>query len=239
MSFKTDCSQFINKYSTFNQSPGELEQNSDNALLYYGDYVRICKILDEPYSNISEDFKSVVRKYYVQGNAGLLNRRPIGSTAEAFDDYVGILSAAASISPEIAFEIFNYGKQNNWCFNNLNPGSIIFKVLNPKFYFGRIFGFIAHAYFANKLKPSFFEQLRWIAALLMDAYKKDGTSQTRLCWHFVKTYEDSNLNLTLCNLTVKIWKKSFWKAFPEGMGQLFKEYFNKDHPFAVYMEGKL
>lgn len=239
MNVRELCGPYINKYGTFNQSPNELEQNSGNALLYFGEYIEILNEYKELTDYDKENFKKVVRQYY-NNIAGLLNRRPGDNTErQAHDDYEGVLSAASILSPEIAYEILLYLKEHNFNADNVNPDTIDKEDLKLRNWFGRHFGFIAHLYFTNKLKPSLFERIRWIVSIFFNARKKDGMSGVILSWLKIKSYERSGFNLIFCSLVSYYWKKKLCDQMPGLMGDVFKEYFNKEHPFTILMRNRV
>lgn len=237
MTFTEACAPYINKYGTFNQTPGESEQNSGNALLYTATYYqikyeleeisRITKIADKyRFYNIINDY-SMVR--------GLLNRKP-GDNKElqGWDDYIGIINVASLLDEQLISNSFlGYGRQHFWFFNNTVNSTTL------RHYFGRNFNFISHSYFASNRVPPIFERAKWVIGLLHNAFFKDGASETILAWHFIKCYERQTNRFTFCDLAVKIWKEKLIKQFPNQMGSVFEEYYNKDHPFAVYMKDRI
>lgn len=238
MNAREACIPYINKYGTFNQTPNEEEQNSGNSLLYYGEYIEILNEYGELTDYDKENFIKVIRNYY--NKSGLLNRRPGDSTErQAHDDYEGVLSAASILSPEIANEIMVYLQEHHFNADNVKPDHIDEEDVKLRNWFGRHFGFVAHVYFSNKKKPSVFERIRWIISIFSNARKKDGMSGVILSWLKIKTYERCGFNLLFCALVSKYWKLKLRKQIPEMMGNVFGQYFNSGHPFAVLMKDRV
>lgn len=233
MTFTEACKPFINRYGTFNQTPNEEEQNSGNSLLFMGTYYQIKYDLNE-LKVLAEtgNFYNALSNY--RRDSGILNRYPNNTEIlEAHDDYIGVLNASSIFDSFWSGTIFTR-RHYYWNFNNVSPREFTFQT-----WFARFPGFISHVYFANNLKPSLLNRLTWITKVVLDSFNNDSMSDKILTWHMIKCYERTNFRFTFCDLAVKLWKNKLIKNYKDKMGTVFQKYYNADHPFSVYMKGRI
>jgi len=234
MNFTEACRYYINKYLTFNQTPNELNaQNSGNALLYMATYYQIKEIVGELTDFNKTMFEQMLKFYKSEHSIGVLNRYPSNTEQlQAYDDYVGLLNATSLFNSTWSRDVM-FRKYYCWYFDNQDAIRT-----NPRCWYGRFPGFVAHVYFSNKRLPSLFNRFTWVIKVLSDANNYESMSDKIMTWHMIRCYQRSGFKLTICDAAVNIWIRNLKASFPNLMGTVFEKYYNTEHPFAIYMKGK-
>lgn len=201
--------------------------SSGNGLLYTSFYI----IYLYKSGLISLDHINIFRNISLAGcqvEAGLFKRAPTKYDQEGIDDYIGISTACYVLKTREVIDIYNYGKANDWVFNNVVPGKFSFSS-----WFGRFPQFVAHLHYCAGVEPSFFLRLYLAGSIFLSALApKNHHDQRTLSWLMIQAcYGKSKM----IDLAAKFWYKRLNSLFPGGMREVFKDYFqNADHPLSKY-----
>lgn len=168
------------------------------------------------------NFSLAIKKCYVGPDVPVLNRNPGRHDDEAVDDYYGVCAAARYLGSPISKEIKDYGSENSYFFNNINPTNH-----DLHHWFGRFPGF-----------PGFLslcagEEASWFQRLLLQMVIRSGCSgdsgddikkwlQVQVATLNAKTYINQ----------IEVWSESFRNTY-SSLGMLFMSY-GGSHPFVKY-----
>ena len=159
---------------------------------------------------------------------GLLNRVPNANTwQEGPDDYVAMATAGVFLNTNFAGLILNYGRNNGFVFNNINPGKFTFSS-----WLGRQRGLVTHWEFCAGESPGVIGQLFWGGGILLTLISpsQDGFV---LSWFQLIVAKDKNW---MTKLIYRLWKWRLLKKYPNGIGGVLREYYGAMHPSSKWLD---
>ena len=202
------------------------EEPDGNALLYTATYYIITDILHEATPQHRLDLYKLVVDSWME--LGRLSRGPHKKSDPAsHDDHSGI--AATSLFYDTAHAIMIYNEWPWWKFWPL--------------------GILPHLKLCAGKKLGVLDKLCWVANIYGTTFSKyDSTSGRILDWIKISAYERSYERSKIMQWAINKWRADIAKRYPHRMGDVFSVYFdrslelkeeNMQHPFAVYMNGRL
>lgn len=225
-------------------SPDEYH-TSDNGLLFSSVYVIALKERGELTERDRRYWADKFRECYKPGYPGLLRRVNDDTKGmERPDDFHGVIGASAFVDPEIAREILDYGRHSrckvgpitlHWNYNDKSPNEF-----HPAANRTLMQQWIASAQWVCGERVPWWRQLWWFAvvpwsAALSDPRKEGGQDPWVLSWCLMKAVGHENW---LTRLGAWIYWKRFYRAWPHGLGEVYKQYLNDKlevHPFTQYL----
>jgi hypothetical protein len=202
------------------QRPG-----SGNSLLYMSLYIitlhRRGEMTPEDYAWYCRS----VDQFQPPGKRGCFTRGPYSSDKNtSFDDYNALLAASYQIEPTIAFNILKYGNRHLGVYNA--EGS--WKYTKKQFLW-RAPQFMAHMYFANKIRPNWFLRLWW-RLCIRNSMKADPKNQDAwiMSWLLVITAAGQDPK---CDLVGLQWFNRLFEVFgKEGAEGICARCLEAGHP---------
>lgn len=215
------------------------QEPDGNGILYSSLYFLILKNWGELNAQDLVHVHDIYTKCKVL--PGLIDRGKDNLSEEEQDDYYGLACASQITDPIIALDIYSYGKNHLWYFDNMQTARGWAKIkLWFDLWFGRFPGFCAHIKFCAHEDPSLFDKCWWAFGMICGALgSKANTSGRQLEWCMYCAYSSQFHDSFICSLAARFWKNRLWAKFPNGMGDVFAGYFYTTHPFAVWMKGRI
>lgn len=158
---------------------------SQNALLYTSEYYALLVLHGVANAADKLEFESMVDRCSVL--PGLLKRNH-GSDQQGVDDYIGVLLAAMFLNSEkVCRNIYNYGREHHYFYNNVRPGSVLNERgrVNLSACFFRFIPFMACLKVLNGEKS----KLAWLANEMLERFEP--TTQDG---HILFNYQSMILN---------------------------------------------
>ena len=190
---------------------------------------------------LSDQFRAIVKACNA-GSAGLLNRSPTKlGDQEGWDDYILVAAASGinALNLPAAPQIFMQGRNNLYCYDNVDPDKPLIKQLFSSAFFGRFPPFMAHVGFCAGSPPSFFQCLLWSFGVVSAAFSRDATARV-LAYAMVESMMGMSF---VCTLATAVWSYStrsrtikdavsLWLSVAkDGLGAPLP---NVDHPIVKY-----
>lgn len=208
-------------------------RTTGNGLLYTSEMVYAL----EKYG-VNYDRKKLLRVYEACEHPlrkGVFHRNPsktFGSNAP--DDYFGIaLSSYYLDRGEMSKRILIWGRNNNWNFRDLPDDRNYFK-----FRFDRMPQLMAHIKLSAGEWPNMYEQFVWSAAIIYSLFKANRSQDSHAkAWSMTRIGKDKG---GLYSIVSAIYSLGFKIKFPDGIGQVRKEYgWDESHPTVKYLWGSV
>lgn len=228
--FVYDCGPYFLHYPFMSRDPGT--DLDGNAILYAGSYGVLSSVLFGEYKDAADQSARLYAQSYVE--PGILSRGPDKlDEPEAHDDYIGLCSLSFLGSSGAAIAICNHGKNNHWSYFRRGGWKEWF---NAQFW--RIPGVIQHIKLCAAERWNLLDTIWWSIGVYANSFsKRNNTSGVILTWHMVASYSRSNEKHWLCDYVVSKWKLKIIAKYPNAMGDVFRIYYGKSHPFTKWAQG--
>lgn len=232
-----DFNPYWNQYNSLNiYSKNNPEQDNGNALGYSAHYYSILSRNNLVEQSDKDKFKNMISVYWK--TPGLLNRKPNDEWCQAFDDYEFVCHAAHMIGEtQVPEQIYQYGKNNFWYFNNTSD-----KTFRLKYFFNRRPGFTTHVKLCAGRTPNILERLFWAVGIALFGANSDVTNTSGKVREFmyILNYEKSGIKSWVMDLAVKHWRNKMSKMYPnKQMGEVLDIYFSQLPFISKYYEGAI
>lgn len=167
-------------------------------------------------------FCKAFQKCEVRTYTGLLNRNPDRPDLESWDDY-HIATASYFLKTMDADCIYRYGSNNNWCFDNTNPGKFSFSNWH-----GRYPGQIGYYALCADKSPGFIQASLLTGNILANAYSTSADAKIKGWLRYLVVSESNHPSY---KKVCAIWEKKFKEQFGT-LGRMFAAYgYKPNHPF--------
>ena len=218
-------------------APGEA--GSDNGPMFTAEYLILAKVLGGDPFRLQMEFIDSIAK--CMSNDGMLHRKPPGQPAyqEQVDDYYATLAASVALgNVHLARAFLRAVWTYKGALNTENPGTWTansFLIRQPQL----LYAMIVAAYPKNPLAYLLSLPLRlWTALVIAASCRNAPTSDTdarRLAWHLILVTPRG----PLVNWAIKAWFKRLFAAYPNGMQDVARMYYEPGHPIAKYWPSSL
>lgn len=221
-----DASPYVVLYPYFSNQAG-IEPDG-NAILYQAVYLAIKR----RYQNLDEKDTMWVRDTYMMSQVmpGLITRGfHKKNEFQSYDDYLGLVySSHISQEMSAAIDVYNYGKNNFWVFDNLGGNTI-------RAWFYRIPGFVSTIKLANRKKLSLFDQIMFFVSVAFN----NNESGFQKSFIKIDMYKTQPYKYMLLEWGCKLFEKRIAERYDQKMGGVFRIYYGKDHLFTKWMQGRM
>lgn len=206
----------LGKYIDSNGLLSPNGEASGNGVLYSAsfDIANGSKLFEE----------AILTKCFVE--PGLLRRSPTNSDQEAFDDYLGAVSAY----PKVADAVFKYGAVHGWVFDND-------KKTNIRDWLGRSPAFVAHISLAAGYDPGILGSLAWGWSVAMaGAFNKDDQDAWTISAIMIRGNRAQNVITKTASIIYKTRLLKRWGT----VANVYAKYFNDpEHPLVHAWGGQV
>jgi hypothetical protein len=256
---KDEMIAYTDKYGLI--QPQKQPNESGNGLLYTSEYIVTLAKLGQLETDDKVKYLGAIMSSEVQ--PGLFKRNPEAFTndIEAIDDYIGLAAGSKAANRLIAQRILKYGREHKFLLKDiisdyLNRSDSSFHL--PLIFVSKLFGNIKVGYVYNNLEPNkansevwfgrfpqLIASLKWAAGEEPTLFEKVYTAlviATSGNKNDTNTFILSDLVVYcsqgswLCRQVAKIWKWRLYKMYPNGMKDVYKQYFGADYPLSNYIE---
>lgn len=220
-----------------------------NGISYTATYFISLKLLNG-LEGLTEQDKEHFKAMYesVKVRPGLINRRPGDRVRQSHDDITQLSCAAFFVMPYIATDIYNYGVEHFWVYNNTDDWSpmTIFKTWHFK-----LPGVVQTVKMCAKIPWTAWDRLYFAWDIFTTTFRKADDASGRIRdWSKIKVYESSPMHkCKIVDMAIALWKIDIAKKYaPDMMGGVFHVYFDRAkleeetdfvHPFAVHWDGSI
>lgn len=200
---------------------------SGNGILYTSEAMILLKKWQELTQLQIKRFNETIQTVEIE--PGLYNRFPGYDDQEGQDDYIGLTLASNIMGTKHAKDVFNYGRSHGWVFSNKKDNKDKWPAR-----FWRMPQLLAHFYWCAGVEPPLWQKIYWMLVILTTGVFTDGKGQDTWILSWLHIEACPHKEYWSYKFTIKMWQKRLLKFKPNGMKQVFEEYFGKDHPIAKY-----
>ncbi|MBP9709103.1 MAG: hypothetical protein KBD78_15820 [Oligoflexales bacterium] len=244
--FNNDLAMHIVLYPYISNRPitkmDQAPMPDGNPVLYLG--LVLCGKLQ--HFELKDDDKFLVEETYkdCKKEPGLITRgRHKFEDHESHDDRIGMSYAAAVTGHHAALDIYSYGVNHNWIFNNAGCGW--FKnekgerqfLAKLKCWDARLPGVVQHYKISADKKLNLFDKIWW--AIRIGLFFPESESGIQMDWLMIDLYRRKAEPNFIMDSAATLWEHNLYDTpkYPHLMGSVFEKYFNKDHLLAKWMRG--
>jgi hypothetical protein len=232
MSFKEEVlNSYLDEEGLVSIDKNPSKWSTGNGLLYTGIFYSLLALDNKLTAEDIARFAVAVNRCWLDRYGftyeGLLERNDKREDLEAHDDYIGICAASYLLKTDHAKKIVEYGKQNFWSYNNVEPGRFVLRTWH-----GRFFGLIGFYKMAANEDPGWLQRKLLKYSITGAAAKNDNSGELILMWLktlVARQYSDEY------KMEVGFWKSAITARFGS-LTNLFSKYFGSNHPFSKYEE---
>lgn len=200
---------------------------SQNGLRWTSEYMMLLKRYGELTDADIDSYRNMVKLCMVE--PGLLSRFPGSGEQEGPDDYYALLAACYFLGiKDIPKLILNYGRTNNYIYNNVSPGKF-----TGSAFLGRQLPLVACMHYAAGETPNFFLRCALKVSLWLSSRSSGKKNQDAKALGYFQML----IATTMPEYAgvIKTWWESLYAEFTGGMQEVLKKYFAYDeYPTVVY-----
>lgn len=228
MSIREDFKEYADSDGMLTPNFHPPVNSTGNGLLYTAEEMITLHELKLLTLEDQRAWDEIVKSCLVDG--GMLKRNKYKNNEQnSHDDYTGVLTACYLLDSDFfTRNIYQYGKEHWWNFNNVNPGKF-----TGASWLGRFPALIAHMYWCAGKTPNLFLRLYTALATIVSS-----SSDRKNHDNWMLTYLRILVNNDKCwinRLANKVFMKKLFQHYPDGFRQIFKEYcVNPQHPLAKH-----